>query len=69
MTFGVLVFESANPEFFINHVGLVISDGDVSEPMEILQRWPAFSHWLSSSPVVTIATLRGRAWDSAASSP
>ena len=58
----VLVFESANPEFFINHVGLVISDGDVSEPMEILQGWPAFSHWLSSSPVVTIVTLRGRAW-------
>jgi enoyl-CoA hydratase/carnithine racemase len=43
-------------------VGLVISDGDVSEPMEILQGWPAFSHWLSSSPVVTIVTLRGRAW-------
>jgi enoyl-CoA hydratase/carnithine racemase len=63
----VLVFESANPEFFINHVGLVISDqagsdGGVSEPMEILQGWPAFSHWLSSSPVVTIVTLRGRAW-------
>ncbi|MCU1682038.1 MAG: enoyl-CoA hydratase [Amycolatopsis sp.] len=57
----VLVFASANPEFFINHVGLDISDEGVSEPMVIHQEWPAFSHWLSSSPVVTIATLRGRA--------
>src|SRR5882757_2446818 len=62
----VLIFESANPEFFVNHVGLEISDeagpgGGVSEPMEIHQGWPAFSHWLSSSPVVTIVILRGRA--------
>jgi enoyl-CoA hydratase/carnithine racemase len=58
---SVLVFESANPEFFINHVGLDISEEGVSEPMVIHQEWPAFSHWLSSSPVVTIAILRGRA--------
>jgi enoyl-CoA hydratase/carnithine racemase len=57
----VLVFESANPEFFVNHVGLDISDEGVSEPVEIHHEWPAFSHWLSSSPVVTIVTLRGRA--------
>jgi len=57
----VLVFESANPEFFINHVGLDISDDGVSEPVAIQREWPAFSHWLSSSPVVTIAILRGRA--------
>jgi enoyl-CoA hydratase/carnithine racemase len=62
----VLVFESANPEFFINHVSLVVSDqpgshGDVSEPMEILRGWPSFGHWLGSSPVVTIVNLRGRA--------
>jgi enoyl-CoA hydratase/carnithine racemase len=63
----VLVFKSANPEFFINHVGLVMSAqdgsaGEVSEPLEIMQGWPAFSHWLSSSAVVTIVALRGRAW-------
>jgi enoyl-CoA hydratase/carnithine racemase len=63
----VFVFKSANPEFFLNHIGLVISDqegsvGEVSEPLDIMQGWPAFSHWLSSSPVVTIVTLRGRAW-------
>src|SRR5882757_10352023 len=57
----VLVFKSANPEFFLNHVGLEISDGEVSEPLEILQGWPAFSHWLSSGPVVSIVALRGRA--------
>ena len=63
----VFVFKSANPEFFLNHIGLVISDqdgsvGEVSEPLDIMQGWPAFSHWLSSSPVVTIVILRGRAW-------
>jgi enoyl-CoA hydratase/carnithine racemase len=63
----VFVFKSANPEFFLNHIGLVISDqegsvGEVSEPLDIMQGWPAFGHWLSSSPVVTIVTLRGRAW-------
>ncbi|MFF1817655.1 enoyl-CoA hydratase/isomerase family protein [Kribbella sp. NPDC058245] len=59
----VLVFTSANPEFFLNHIGLEFSGpgGEVSEPLEILQGWPAFSHWLSSSPVVTIVALRGRA--------
>jgi enoyl-CoA hydratase/carnithine racemase len=63
----VFVFKSANPEFFLNHIGLVISDqegsvGEVSEPLDIMQGWPGFSHWLSSSPVVTIVILRGRAW-------
>ncbi|MDQ1550676.1 MAG: hypothetical protein QOD50_98 [Actinomycetota bacterium] len=59
----VCVFTSANPEFFLNHVGLEISDqGEVSEPLEIMQGWPALSEWLSSGPVVTIVALRGRAW-------
>ena len=58
----VLVFTSANPEFFLNHIGLEITDHGVSEPREIMQGWPAFSEWLSSSPVVTIVALRGRAW-------
>ena len=58
---SVLVFTSANPEFFINHVGLDITDEGVSEPQVIHQEWPDFSHWLSASPVVTIAILRGRA--------
>ncbi|HEX3678125.1 MAG TPA: enoyl-CoA hydratase/isomerase family protein [Galbitalea sp.] len=58
----VCVFTSANPEFFLNHIGLEITDHGVSEPLEIMQGWPSLSEWLSSSPVVTIVTLRGRAW-------
>jgi enoyl-CoA hydratase/carnithine racemase len=58
----VCVFTSANPEFFLNHIGLEITDHGVSEPVEIMQGWPSLSEWLSSSPVVTIVTLRGRAW-------
>jgi enoyl-CoA hydratase/carnithine racemase len=63
----VIVFKSANPEFYLNHIDLKISDhegsvGEVSEPLDVLMGWPAFSHWLSSSPLVTIVTLRGRAW-------
>jgi enoyl-CoA hydratase/carnithine racemase len=58
----VCVFTSANPEFFLNHIGLEITAHGVSEPVEIMQGWPSLSEWLSSSPVVTIVTLRGRAW-------
>lgn len=62
----VLIFESANPEFFGAHLDLAPVDGggaehDVSEPLDILQEWPAFSYWLSTSPVVSIAIVRGRA--------
>ena len=58
----VLAFTSATPEFFLNHIGLEMTDHGVSEPLEIMQGWPGLSEWLSSSPVVTIVTLRGRAW-------
>ncbi|MFE4831184.1 enoyl-CoA hydratase-related protein [Streptomyces sp. NPDC056672] len=62
----VLVFESANPEFFGAHLDLTAGDHggsghEVSEPAEIFQEWPAFSYWLSTTPVVSIALLRGRA--------
>jgi enoyl-CoA hydratase/carnithine racemase len=60
----VLVFESANPEFFGAHLDLMTGDhggaGEVNEPLEILQEWPAFGYWLSSTPVVSIVILRGR---------
>jgi enoyl-CoA hydratase/carnithine racemase len=29
--------------------------------MEIFEEWPAFAYWLSTTPVVSIALLRGRA--------
>ncbi|MEV7341743.1 enoyl-CoA hydratase-related protein [Streptomyces sp. NPDC093544] len=62
----VLVFESANPEFFGAHLDLMGGDSggsghEVNEPMEIIQEWPAFSYWLGTTPVVSIAILRGRA--------
>jgi enoyl-CoA hydratase/carnithine racemase len=63
----VLVFESANPEFFAAHVDLDMDPGHepgphsgLSEPPEILREWPAFSYWLGTAPVVSIAILRGR---------
>jgi enoyl-CoA hydratase/carnithine racemase len=60
----VLVFESANPEFFGAHLDLMPTDNGgaehgVSEPLEILQEWPEFSYWLGITPVVSIAILRG----------
>ncbi|MFC8828792.1 enoyl-CoA hydratase-related protein [Streptomyces sp. NPDC057137] len=62
----VLIFESANPEFFGAHLDLTAaghggSEPAGSEPVEILQEWPAFSYWLGTTPVVSIAVLRGRA--------
>src|SRR5260221_14568172 len=55
----VLVFESANPEFFGAHLDLMAGDPsgaghEVNEPLEILQEWPAFGYWLSTTPVVSI---------------
>ncbi|HWG64005.1 MAG TPA: enoyl-CoA hydratase/isomerase family protein [Streptosporangiaceae bacterium] len=66
----VLVFESANPEFFVSHVDLNVDleafndprpGSGMSEPSDIVQQWPAFSYWLGTAPVVSIAVLRGRA--------
>jgi enoyl-CoA hydratase/carnithine racemase len=66
----VLIFESANPEFFVAHmdlsVDLPVFDGegagvDGPDPAEIGKAWVAFSHWLTTSPVVSIGILRGRA--------
>ena len=66
----VLVFESANPEFFVAHMDLSVdlavfegagSNSDAPQPPDIAQVWGAFSHWLGTAPVVSIAILRGRA--------
>jgi enoyl-CoA hydratase/carnithine racemase len=52
----VIVFESANPEFFIAHLDV----GRAAERPEILNLWREFVLRLSSSPVVSIAKIRGR---------
>ena len=52
----VVVFQSANPDFFIAHL-------DVSKAAErpgVLDLWRAFVLRLSSTPVVSIAKIRGR---------
>jgi enoyl-CoA hydratase/carnithine racemase len=52
----VIVFESANPEFFVAHL-------DVAKAVErpgVLDVWRDFVLRLSSAPVVSIAKVRGR---------
>jgi len=52
----VVVFESANPDFFVSHLDVAKA---VVRP-EALGLWREFVLRLSSSPVVSIAKLRGR---------
>jgi enoyl-CoA hydratase/carnithine racemase len=59
----VVVFESANPDFFCAHLDLakVAEVPDVPGARNIVQAWPGFSQWLTNAPVVSIAKIRGRA--------
>ncbi len=52
----VVVFQSANPEFFVAHFD--VSAG--AERPEALDLWRDFVLRLSSSPVVSVAKIRGR---------
>jgi enoyl-CoA hydratase/carnithine racemase len=52
----VVVFQSANPEFFIAHFDVAKA---AAQP-EILDLWRDFVLRLSSAPVVSIAKIRGR---------
>ena len=52
----VVVFQSANPEFFIAHLDVFKA---VERP-EVLGLWRDFVLRLSSAPVVSIAKIRGR---------
>ena len=52
----VVVFESANPEFFTAHLDVAKA---VEKP-EVLDLWRDFVLRLSSAPVVSIAKIRGR---------
>lgn len=61
---AVVVFESANPDFFIAHFDVAADP----KPLEVLPPAPTpFHHWanvllrLSRSPAVTISAIRGRA--------
>jgi enoyl-CoA hydratase/carnithine racemase len=52
----VVVFQSANPEFFIAHLDV----SKAAERPEVLGLWRDFVLRLSSSPLVSIASIRGR---------
>src|SRR5277367_2174998 len=55
----VVVFQSANPDFFIAHLDVAKA---VERP-EVLGLWRDFVLRLSSTPVVSIAKIRGRTRD------
>jgi enoyl-CoA hydratase/carnithine racemase len=52
----VVVFQSANPDFFIAHLDVA----KAAERPEVLEIWRDFVVRLSSAPVVSIAKIRGR---------
>ena len=52
----VVVFQSANPDFFIAHLDVA----KAAEQPEVLDLWRDFVLRLSSAPVVSIAKIRGR---------
>jgi enoyl-CoA hydratase/carnithine racemase len=52
----VVVFESANPDFFVAHLDVA----KAAERPEVLGLWREFVVRLSSAPVVSIAKIRGR---------
>ena len=52
----VVVFQSANPDFFVAHLDV----GKAAERPEMLGLWRDFVLRLSSTPVVSIAKIRGR---------
>src|SRR5262244_2675956 len=52
----VVVFQSMNPDFFIAHLDV----GKAAERPEVLGLWREFVLRLSSTPVVSIAKIRGR---------
>ena len=52
----VVVFQSANPDFFIAHLDV----SKAAERPEVLGLWRDFVLRLSSAPVVSIAKIRGR---------
>jgi enoyl-CoA hydratase/carnithine racemase len=52
----VVVFQSANPDFFVAHLDV----SKAAERPEVLGLWRDFVLRLSSTPVVSIAKIRGR---------
>jgi enoyl-CoA hydratase/carnithine racemase len=59
----VVVFESADPDFFIAHLDFskITQVPDIPGAGNIVEHWPAFSTRLTAAPFVSIAKVRGRA--------
>jgi enoyl-CoA hydratase/carnithine racemase len=55
-TAKVVLFQSANPEFFVAHLDVA----KAAERPEVLSLWREFVLRLSSTPVVSVAKIRGR---------
>jgi enoyl-CoA hydratase/carnithine racemase len=57
----VIVFESANPDFFVNHHDLGNADIPNIPGAKPFSYWPTFVTRLANSSVLSIAKVRGRA--------
>ncbi|OKS86689.1 enoyl-CoA hydratase/isomerase family protein [Mucilaginibacter polytrichastri] len=59
----VLVFESAVKNFFMAHIDTsrLQEVPEIPGARNIIKELPLFSHWLTTSPVITIGKIRGRA--------
>jgi enoyl-CoA hydratase/carnithine racemase len=58
----VLVFDSANPDFFIAHIDLVrATEFDLTPSPRGFAPWPDIARRFELAPFVTIAVVRGRA--------
>lgn len=60
----VVVFESANDDFFIDHHDVVhrMEVPDVPGARPFFHEWPTFVSRLVNCPVLSISKVRGRAW-------
>jgi enoyl-CoA hydratase/carnithine racemase len=58
----VVVFDSADPEYFISHLDVLrAADMDLSPGPTGLSIWPDFAVRIERAPFITVGLLRGRA--------
>lgn len=60
----VIVFESGNPDFFMDHHNVTerVEVPDVPGAKPFFFEWPNWVERLANSPVISIAKVRGRCW-------
>jgi enoyl-CoA hydratase/carnithine racemase len=58
----VVVFDSADPEYFISHLDVVrAADMHLAPGITGLSQWPDFAYRLERAPVISVGLIRGRA--------